>query len=93
MSESEATPSHSSEWSLPLLPGEVGPAALLERTEVFERIEFSPCEQSEAQPRRYVGWTKAQLYAQAKTLQISGRSRMNAAELREALQAYAWAAR
>ena len=79
---------------LPLLPGEVG-VAVLEVTEVYERIEFpdltpEPSEIAEtesSEPMSYAGWTKAKLYGRAKEIGLKGRSRMTKAQLRSALLA------
>lgn len=67
---------------LPLLPGDVG-VAVLESTEVFERIEFPEIapEISES----YAGWTKTRLYSEAQKVGLRGRSRMTKAQLRSAL--------
>jgi hypothetical protein len=68
---------------LPLLPGEVG-VAVMEITEVYERIEFPDLR---PEPESFTGWTKAQLYQRARTIGLRGRSRMTKAQLRSALLA------
>lgn len=70
---------------LPLLPGEVG-VAVMEVTEVYERIEF-PDLTPEPEPESFAGWTKARLYERAKAVGLKGRSRMTKAQLRSALLA------
>lgn len=70
---------------LPLLPGEVG-VAVLESTEVYERIEFPDLVLDvEIEPERFSGWTKAKLYQRAKEVGLKGRSRMTKAQLKAAL--------
>jgi len=70
---------------LPLLPGAVG-VAVLEVTEVYERIEF-PDLAPEPTAETYSGWTKAKLYERAKEIGLKGRSRMTKGQLRSALLA------
>lgn len=71
-------------------------------TEAFERVEFPPLtpEPAELEPMAleptaevdpYAGWTKAELYAQAKALGLPGRSKLSKAGLHTALLAAAHA--
>jgi hypothetical protein len=73
--------------TLPMLPGAVATPAMIEAytrtintaTDVFERVIFAACvaEPTPApEPTDYSGWSKAQLYARAKELNIPGRSKM-----------------
>lgn len=69
---------------LPLLPGEVG-VAVLEQTEVYERIVFPDLA---PEIETFEGWTKVRLYQRAKEVELPGRSRLTKAQLRLALLAF-----